>query len=1152
MESCQTSQNPIEVKDYNRNVLSEDNKIFNDNTSENKIIENASQSSLKNKVLLTSLLSNESDHKNEIVKSPSASLILSESEMKEVEKAYQVADKLQSVKIRKIDPTRFLHSLPDSAYPQLPKLKKYTTVYTSRTLFPIDNNDDIKENSSKFHEEKLKNENDVNNNDDYMTEFQNININNTEEHPLKKDDNNTLMSNQINDDINKNNDNSLNSEQIKRSEEDKIDIDKTYKNLMPKFTDMVKVKKINFPMIMDILNGKRTNTLYERHASIIEKLVKIIEESMKEEYVSWLIDIINTLRKKILQGGLILVKPLINLIESIKIYEFLNQNSNPIENKKIKLLNTILKTISIPNYPELCYCILNTISKFAKQNISDKPIPPINPPVLCKQLSQNTLNIYFNLYYFNQSPKSLYIISHSNVIKYLLNSSYFSENSEVQLQLLLTLKFLLHSDELCDKFLNCDGMNLLCKYTNSMTNIKNYYNISNKNSINNKKINELPMTPHQSVGDLIVNDNEFIDYNNKNSSSSNSNMCSASNTINNLNGTISEHNENNSLSVTTTESMNINKMKNIKLNYDAIYTVIEILIYVVDTKKRNDAIIQVSHKESMFYLKCIYEQICLSVKREIHKNIRNDLVTFFSRILENTSKTSNKLSSIFYKINLTNSIYNELKKPDPVFVNKIIPIDYEYKQILFNIIGYLCFSNENIELLSDLGFLEYSFKYLTFEDSEYIKSLNVMQLKQIQLQILDILSYMLQDKMIKKKWFKCEGNMKIYNYLPEAIFNESGLTDGCNIISSVVGLIPSTLKVLLNISQLGLYMKSHLGSLGIFKTLIDILNNNTFDDEVIQLGLMICSSLCHDCIQNKDIFNKEGGIKMLTKKLKYQNPNKSSQHIILLSTIDCIWKSICGCKKSEFKFFENEGLKLLLNIIENDKEIRNQAMGCLLDLMENINARSYLLLWRSEKNSNIGIEQLLINLWIEIENNLGVNKIGGNIISNTRSPLQPDNFIKDNYRLKANIQLNKSCVINDMKDDFRVKIFSMFEILGFNSFDATLTIDQKIYLEYIKKYLDFKIGETWDEIIDELNIQGIRPITPDNDYIMAIHRSLNKKGENVQKFQQELVKMKNKLQKTENNYFMEELQQIERVKYESLKREKYQTKIKQAFKSQNK
>jgi len=33
-----------------------------------------------------------------------------------------------------------------------------------------------------------------------------------------------------------------------------------------------------------------------------------------------------------------------------------------------------------------------------------------------------------------------------------------------------------------------------------------------------------------------------------------------------------------------------------------------------------------------------------------------------------------------------------------------------------------------------------------------------------------------------------------------------------------------------------------------------------------------------------------------------------------------------------------------LNIIENDKEIRNQAMGCLLDLMENINVIKDLIL----------------------------------------------------------------------------------------------------------------------------------------------------------------------------------------------------------------
>ncbi|OUM64452.1 hypothetical protein PIROE2DRAFT_60655 [Piromyces sp. E2] len=399
-----------------------------------------------------------------------------------------------------------------------------------------------------------------------------------------------------------------------------------------------------------------------------------------------------------------------------------------------------------------------------------------------------------------------------------------------------------------------------------------------------------------------------------------------------------------------------------------------------------------------------------------------------------------------------------------------------------------------MEMAHKLGFLEFSFKYLTFENNEYTKYLNVMQLKQIQLQILDILNLMLQERSIVKQWYKCNGCQYIYKFLPDAIFNESGLSDGCNVISSTVGLIPTTLKVLLFSSQLGIYMKTYLGNLGIFKNLIEILNNNSFNCDIIQLGLMICSSLCHDCMQNKDIFSKEGGVEMITQKLKYQDPNKNNEQLILISAIDCIWKSICGCKKSEFKFFENEGLELLINLIENKKEIRNYSMGCLLDLMENINARSYILLWRSSNNCNMGIEQLLINIWIEVEKNIG----------------------------------------------------------GFDTFDSTLTIDQKIYLEYIKKYLDFKIGEIWDEIIDELNIKGIRPITPENDYIMAIHRSLNKKGENVQKFQQELTKMKNNLQITENNYFMEELQQIERIKYESLEREKYQNRIKQAFKSQNK
>ena len=85
---------------------------------------------------------------------------------------------------------------------------------------------------------------------------------------------------------------------------------------------------------------------------------------------------------------------------------------------------------------------------------------------------------------------------------------------------------------------------------------------------------------------------------------------------------------------------------------------------------------------------------------------------------------------------------------------------------------------------------------------------------------MEILYLMLQEKAIAKEWYKLNGCQILYNYLPDAIFNESGLYDGCNIISSTVGLVSSTLKVILYSSHIGIYMKTHLGNLGIFKIIL--------------------------------------------------------------------------------------------------------------------------------------------------------------------------------------------------------------------------------------------------------------------------------------------------------------------------------------------
>ncbi|OUM64454.1 hypothetical protein PIROE2DRAFT_8761 [Piromyces sp. E2] len=331
-----------------------DNKLQLINTN-NDQINNEIKNNENNGMALSPLLFDNENNEKRLINSPSTSSLLSEKEFKEIEKAYQIADDIKSRKIQRIDPTRFLHSLPDGAYPQLPKLKKYTTIYTSNIIFPLSNeNDDQLQASSLNHDNK-----------NTKLNIPNLNTDNIVTDKITGENENIKLSSN---DINKNKNNIMNCD-VKRDfnnfssndDNNKIEIDKTYKNLMPKFTDMVKVKKINFSMIMDVLNGKRTNMLYERHATIIEKL--------KDEYIPWLIDIINTLRQKIQHGGDILVKPLINLIESI--------------------------------------------NNFSDHNKNDIPIPPIDPPILSKPLSQEALNIYFNLYYFKQSTKSLQIIGQS-------------------------------------------------------------------------------------------------------------------------------------------------------------------------------------------------------------------------------------------------------------------------------------------------------------------------------------------------------------------------------------------------------------------------------------------------------------------------------------------------------------------------------------------------------------------------------------------------------------------------------------------------------------------------------------------------------------------------------------------------------------------
>ncbi|CDQ97718.1 unnamed protein product [Oncorhynchus mykiss] len=61
----------------------------------------------------------------------------------------------------------------------------------------------------------------------------------------------------------------------------------------------------------------------------------------------------------------------------------------------------------------------------------------------------------------------------------------------------------------------------------------------------------------------------------------------------------------------------------------------------------------------------------------------------------------------------------------------------------------------------------------------------------------------------------------------------------------------------------------------------------------------------------------------------------------------------------------------------------------------------------------------------------------------------------------------------------------MLLIPGFEALPGLSTEDY-ITLSIVTRYLDFKVGEVWDEISKELSLEGVRPVTPDEEALDTI------------------------------------------------------------------
>jgi hypothetical protein len=89
-----------------------------------------------------------------------------------------------------------------------------------------------------------------------------------------------------------------------------------------------------------------------------------------------------------------------------------------------------------------------------------------------------------------------------------------------------------------------------------------------------------------------------------------------------------------------------------------------------------------------------------------------------------------------------------------------------------------------------------------------------------------------------------------------------------------------------------------------------------------------------------------------------------------------------------------------------------------------------------------------------------------------------------------------SMAIVDVADNLRAKIHAIFSKIGFIELPGIDTPDH-VTLTIIEHYLDFKLGEVFSELTAELQMEAVRPVTPDQEALEAIQWTMTERANHV-------------------------------------------------------
>ncbi|XP_068790868.1 cilia- and flagella-associated protein 69 isoform X2 [Struthio camelus] len=542
----------------------------------------------------------------------------------------------------------------------------------------------------------------------------------------------------------------------------------------------------------------------------------------------------------------------------------------------------------------------------------------------------------------------------------------------------------------------------------------------------------------------------------------------------------------------------------------------EILWNLLENTSKEEVVNQLSSLECVHALKEVFVHLLMHGFRNYDRQLRNDLLVIATLVAENPAAPM--IESGFTKQLVALATFTEVKIPNPLVKGLKLTYsyeDFELKKLLFNVIGVLSKDPCAVQFLSENDVMPALLYYVKPNQKPGFHDWSAAQYEELQLHAIAILATVAP--LLLDKYLSCQANTLLLVFLEwcvgqDPFFGQGNSFHGTGGRGSKLAQMRYSLRVLRSV--VSLYddaVNLNLCDQGAISQLLDILkyaaNKSKEKEDAILLEiqadiLFILSTLCENDLHRKELFGYEG-VDILIPFLQ-MDPNKLFSglgHVrLLFSALDCLWSCIIGCYIAEDSFLEKQGIFLLLDLLAlKQKNLCNIILGILVEFCDNPKTTSHINAWRGEKDQTAA--NLLIQLWRQEELELGVKRDQYGRIVDMKRPI-----VSSFQKQQEVIPMPANCpsfAIVEISENMRAKLYSLLCKLGFENLPG-LSAKDFVTLAIIRRYLDFKVGEVWRELCEELK-KEFRPVTSDEDALKVISEVSEDVGGMIAALQTEML-----------------------------------------------